>query len=285
MPSPRSASRIVEPSGTRTGAAVDLELDQARGRRERDDRSRGTSRRRLEAVDRRLDRVRGRLPEAADRRVPHHLADLVDQRELVGERAVRAPADHPGERLLLPDGPDAARDALPARLVAEERGDPQHDVGEVDVLVEHHHDARPERDRPPPSVLEREPQVELVGRDERPRRAAEQDRLQRLAAPHAAGQLEQLAERDAVLDLVQPGRSTHPERQNSRVPVESGVPIRAYAAPPIVSTSSTFTSVSTLLIPVGLPNSPRSTGNGGLLRGSPRLPSIELNSEVSSPQM
>ncbi len=82
-----------------------------------------------------------------------------------------------------------------------------------------------------------------------------------------------------------PGRSTQPERQNSRGPVESGVPIRAYASPPSVSTSSTFTSVSTLLIPVGLPNTPRSTGNGGLFRGSPRLPSIELNSEVSSPQM
>ena len=63
------------------------------------------------------------------------------------------------------------------------------------------------------------------------------------------------------------------------------MPICAYASPPSVSTSSTFTSVSTLLIPVGLPNTPRSTGNGGLLRGSPRLPSIELNSEVSSPQM
>ena len=51
------------------------------------------------------------------------------------------------------------------------------------------------------------------------------------------------------------------------------------------STSSTFTSVSTLLMPVGRPKRPRSTGNGGLFRGSPRLPSIELNSAVSSPQM
>ena len=44
-------------------------------------------------------------------------------------------------------------------------------------------------------------------------------------------------------------------------------------------------SVSTLLMPVGLPNTPRCTGNGGLFLGSPRLPSIELNSAVSSPQM
>ena len=51
------------------------------------------------------------------------------------------------------------------------------------------------------------------------------------------------------------------------------------------STSSTLISVSTLLTIVGLPNSPRSTGNGGLLRGSPRYPSIELKIAVSSPQM
>ena len=48
---------------------------------------------------------------------------------------------------------------------------------------------------------------------------------------------------------------------------------------------STLTSVSTLLIAVGLPNSPTSTGNGGLLRGSPRLPSIDSKRAVSSPQM
>jgi hypothetical protein len=38
----------------------------------------------------------------------------------------------------------------------------------------------------------------------------------------------------------------------------------------------TFTRVSTLLIPVGLPKRPCVTGKGGLLRGSPRLPSREL---------
>ena len=49
--------------------------------------------------------------------------------------------------------------------------------------------------------------------------------------------------------------------------------------------SGTLTSVSTLLIAVGLPNSPTSTGNGGLLRGSGRPPSIDSNSAVSSPTM
>ena len=54
---------------------------------------------------------------------------------------------------------------------------------------------------------------------------------------------------------------------------------------PSVRIGSTLISVSTLLIAVGLPNTPCVTGNGGLFLGSPRLPSIELNSAVSSPQM
>jgi hypothetical protein len=82
-----------------------------------------------------------------------------------------------------------------------------------------------------------------------------------------------------------PGRSTEPERQKRRVPVEPSVPRCANARPPSRTMSSTFTSVSTLLMTVGLPNRPESTGNGGLLRGSPRRPSIELKSAVSSPQM
>jgi len=59
----------------------------------------------------------------------------------------------------------------------------------------------------------------------------------------------------------------------------------ANAAPPRNTIGSTFTRVSTLLTTVGSPNSPESTGNGGLLRGSPRNPSIELKIAVSSPQM
>src|SRR5205823_4276415 len=82
-----------------------------------------------------------------------------------------------------------------------------------------------------------------------------------------------------------PGRSMQPDRQNSRVPVDMPEPAVANAAPPNSTISGTLTSVSTLLTTVGLPNSPDETGNGGLLRGSPRYPSIELNSAVSSPQM
>lgn len=82
-----------------------------------------------------------------------------------------------------------------------------------------------------------------------------------------------------------PGRRTPPERQNSLGPVDFSVPTAAYAGPPISRTGSTLTSVSTLLTAVGLPNSPFSTGKGGLERGSPRWPSMEPKIAVSSPQM
>src|SRR5258708_27593025 len=82
-----------------------------------------------------------------------------------------------------------------------------------------------------------------------------------------------------------PGRATQPDRQNSRVPVESLVPIWAKADPPIRRISSTQNSVSTLLISVGLPNRPDSAGKGGSFRGSDRLSSIQLISAVSSPPM
>src|SRR5215469_9027479 len=82
-----------------------------------------------------------------------------------------------------------------------------------------------------------------------------------------------------------PGRATQPDKQNSRVPVELSVPIWAKAGPPIRRISGMHSNVSTLLIAVGLPNRPTCAGNGGLLRGSARLPSIELISAVSSPAM
>ena len=63
------------------------------------------------------------------------------------------------------------------------------------------------------------------------------------------------------------------------------MPIAAKAAPPSATIRGMLASVSTLLTTVGFPNNPTSTGNGGLLRGSPRLPSIDSKSAVSSPQM
>src|SRR3954454_1467588 len=76
-----------------------------------------------------------------------------------------------------------------------------------------------------------------------------------------------------------------PDRQKSFGPVDAGVPIVAYAAPPSRRITGTFARVSTLLTVVGLPKSPFATGNGGLLRGSARSPSIDSKSAVSSPAM
>ena len=204
--------------------AVDRELhgvDQAVRRRGRDVRRPG---RRLErdVVDRHqaaapskwtrpsrsgaLDRRRRRLAQAADRGVAHRLGEVGEPGELAVHRVERRPAGEPRQQLLLADGPDAARDALAARLVAEERGDPPQRVGEVGGLVEHHDDARAERRAGRSRALERERRVEPVRPDERARRAAEEDRLDRAPARDAARAVEQPAQRLAERDLVDTGR-------------------------------------------------------------------------------
>ena len=76
-----------------------------------------------------------------------------------------------------------------------------------------------------------------------------------------------------------------PEIDTTFVPVDVSVPIRAYSAPPIRSTTGTFISVSTLLISVGPLYRPCTAGNGGFSRGLPRLPSSASSSAVSSPQI
>ena len=78
------------------------------------------------------DGARRRLAEAADRRVAHRLAELVEERVFLGReplaavvRARRASASS------CRYGADAARHALAARLVAEERGDAADGVAQV----------------------------------------------------------------------------------------------------------------------------------------------------------
>ena len=78
-----------------------------------------------------------------------------------------------------------------------------------------------------------------------------------------------------------------PQTENSFVPVLLGLDsvIALYHAAPFLRISGTAARVSTLLIVVGIPNTPAAAGNGGLMRGLPRLPSIEFIRAVSSPQM
>ena len=58
-----------------------------------------------------------------------------------------------------------------------------------------------------------------------------------------------------------------------------------YQSAPRSTICRTEVRVSTLLMVVGIPNTPRAAGNGGRMRGLPRRPSIEFISAVSSPQM
>ena len=136
-------------------------------------------------------------------------------------------------------------------------------------------------------ALEGERHVELVRPHEHAGRAAEQDRLKRPPGGNAAGHLDHLPQRGAERHLVdaRAGRRMPAQAEQPRARSTASVPIPAYAGPPIRRISSTLTRVSTLLMTVGLPNTPACTGNGGLLRGSPRKPSIELKIAVSSPQM
>ena len=113
--------------------------------------------------------------------------------------------------------------------------------------------------------------LELLGRHEAPRRAAEQHRLELPPSRHAAGQAQERLQRRAEGHLVEPGPG-HVSRdaEELRAASSPSVPTAANAGPARRTMSRTFTRVSTLLTTVGLPNRPATVGNGGLLRGSPR---------------
>ena len=197
-----------------------------------------------------------------------HLPDLVEERELT-LRVAAVRESH--ERLLLADGADAARHALPAALVAEEAGDAHEQRAQVDGVVERQDHARAERRADRPRAFERERSVERLRADEPARDAAEEHRLQTAGAADAAREIDDLARASArTRTSYTPGRPTWPDTQNSFVPVDVPEPVRANASPPSSTIGSTFTRVSTLLATVGCPKRPTSTGNGGLLRGSPR---------------
>src|SRR5687767_13245934 len=78
-----------------------------------------------------------------------------------------------------------------------------------------------------------------------------------------------------------------PQTEYSLVPVLFGLEsdIFLYQSAPFMRIGIAAISVSTLLIVVGIPNTPDTAGNGGLIRGLPRRPSREFISAVSSPQM
>ena len=69
------------------------------------------------------------------------------------------------------------------------------------------------------------------------------------------------------------------------MPEEFSTPSFAYSAPPSSRTHVAVVIDSTLFTAVGAAYSPATAGNGGFVRGCPRLPSSDSRSAVSSPQM
>src|ERR1700712_359152 len=82
-----------------------------------------------------------------------------------------------------------------------------------------------------------------------------------------------------------PGFLTFPPADISFVPVLRPIPIFAYSSPPSFIIGTTAAIDSTLFTTVGQPYKPAIAGNGGFIRGLPRLPSSDSNSAVSPPQI
>src|SRR6476646_11246577 len=80
-----------------------------------------------------------------------------------------------------------------------------------------------------------------------------------------------------------PGLLTWPVRQVILVPPDLGTPSAAKAAPPSRIIAGTAQKVSTLFNTVGHWNAPTTAGQGGRMRGMPRLPSSDSRSADSSP--
>ena len=125
-----------------------------------------------------------------------------EERQLLVPWPDARPGREPRQQLLLAHAPDPARDALAARLVAEELGDAPEGVDEVGGLVEDHDHPGAEGRPDGAGRLERQRRVEDLRPDEDAGRAAEQDRADLAAAGHAAGQVDQVAQRRPELDLV-----------------------------------------------------------------------------------
>src|SRR6267154_4205921 len=82
-----------------------------------------------------------------------------------------------------------------------------------------------------------------------------------------------------------PGRAVCPLTPTNFKPREPLRPADLYHSTPRERICGTLINVSTLLITVGFCHNPTTPGNGGLLRGSARCPSIASISALSSPQI
>src|SRR2546426_1863147 len=101
------------------------------------------------------------LPETADRCVAHGLRDVAQQHDVRAAIALWR-GQEPFQDLLLAFRADAARDALAARLIAEEARDAQQDPLHIGGFVEDDHGTGAQRRADGSRALEAEPNVKLL---------------------------------------------------------------------------------------------------------------------------
>src|SRR5450432_594315 len=158
MPRLRVASRMVAPSGTETArpSIVTSIWRRARAGGACGTGPRGTGingdgaraaslMKKTPAIQRGFERARSGLPEPADRSVPHGLPHLAQHPDFFRDGTERPVTNKPLQRFLLANHAAAAGNALAAAFLAEERGDSEKDLLQIDAVIERHDDAGAER--------------------------------------------------------------------------------------------------------------------------------------------
>ena len=135
MPISAHACRIVEPSGTSTGWSSIVRLTH---------RARHANTPNLPIADSMADEAVWPRPQIEESRIAAPISAISASSSSTVPRVW--PGQQPRQRLLLAHRPDATGHALPAALVAEERGDHHQQATEVHAVVDREHDAGAERD-------------------------------------------------------------------------------------------------------------------------------------------
>jgi len=154
-----------------------------------------------EAFDQRLDRTDRRVAQRAERLAADVAAD--GKEELAVALAPLAVFEAVEEELH-PVRPLAARRALATRFMVEELREARHRPHQAGRVVHHDHRRRAEHRARLGHAVEIHLEVDLRRRQDRRRGAAGDERLERPALVHAAGLVEQIAERDAERELIGP---------------------------------------------------------------------------------
>ena len=104
--------------------------------------------------------------------------------------------------LLLTNDPDTARNTLPAGFVAEEGGDPEKNLPEVDRFIKQHDYTGTQRRADRPRSLECERHIKFLGRNESTGGTTQQDCLETAVACDAARKFNHVAQRSPEWELV-----------------------------------------------------------------------------------